>query len=156
MVTGPSKANVTLNSWKEIATFLGRGVRTVQRWERELELPVRRVRRSEHSPVFAYAWELEDWLKSRPAPGGAGSDGRFHHPTQAGHVRLRHSEIHGVSEQTVQRSQHLVQRLGSLLIEQRSSAEMLVQTLEATRTGINELRQRRLNQYADHIPINGV
>lgn len=32
-----------LNSWKEIATFLGRGVRTVQRWERELQLPVHRI-----------------------------------------------------------------------------------------------------------------
>ena len=33
-----------LNTWKEIATYMGRGVRTVQRWERELGLPVRRPR----------------------------------------------------------------------------------------------------------------
>ena len=31
-----------LNSWKEIADYLGRGVRTAQRWEVELHLPVRR------------------------------------------------------------------------------------------------------------------
>jgi hypothetical protein len=66
MVIAPSKNNSTLNSWKEIATFLGRGVRTVQRWERELGLPVRRLRRSEHSPVFAFRGELEAWLNSRP------------------------------------------------------------------------------------------
>jgi len=30
-----------LNSWKEIAAYVGRGVRTVQRWERELGFPVR-------------------------------------------------------------------------------------------------------------------
>ena len=31
-----------LDSWKEIATFLNRGVRTVQRWEATEGLPVRR------------------------------------------------------------------------------------------------------------------
>ena len=31
-----------LNSWKEIASYLGRSVRTVQRWEREFGLPVHR------------------------------------------------------------------------------------------------------------------
>jgi hypothetical protein len=29
-----------LNGWKEIAGFFGRGVRTVQRWEQQLGLPV--------------------------------------------------------------------------------------------------------------------
>ena len=32
-----------LDSWKEIAAYLGRGVRTVQRWEREEGLPVHRL-----------------------------------------------------------------------------------------------------------------
>ncbi len=32
---------MVLNSWKEIACYLGRGVRTVQRYERDLGLPVR-------------------------------------------------------------------------------------------------------------------
>ena len=31
-----------LNGWKEIANYLGKGVRTVQRYERTLALPVRR------------------------------------------------------------------------------------------------------------------
>jgi hypothetical protein len=34
---------VPLNSWKEIASYMGRGVRTVQRYERELHLPVGRI-----------------------------------------------------------------------------------------------------------------
>jgi hypothetical protein len=51
-----------LNSWKEIATYLGRGVRTVQRWQSELQLPVHRTRRSPRSPVFAYKVELDIWL----------------------------------------------------------------------------------------------
>ena len=31
-----------LNGWKEIAVFLGKGVRTVQRWERDHGLPIHR------------------------------------------------------------------------------------------------------------------
>ncbi len=51
-----------LNSWKEISAFLGRGVRTVQRWERLHKLPVYRVGQGQRSPVFAYASELSLWL----------------------------------------------------------------------------------------------
>ena len=32
-----------LNSWKEIATYLDRGVRTLHKWERDEHLPTRRV-----------------------------------------------------------------------------------------------------------------
>jgi hypothetical protein len=32
-----------LDSWKEIAAYLGRAIRTVQRWEREEGLPVHRL-----------------------------------------------------------------------------------------------------------------
>ena len=49
-----------LSSWKEIATFLGKGVRTVQRWESSLGLPVHRP--SEDSGVvLAYPVELDEW-----------------------------------------------------------------------------------------------
>ncbi len=55
----------TLNSWKEIASYMGRGVRTVQRWELELRLPVHRITASDRSPVFAYKAELNSWLLHR-------------------------------------------------------------------------------------------
>ena len=51
-----------LNSWKEIASFLDRGVRTVQRWERELQLPVHRIGKGKRSPVYALAPELKFWI----------------------------------------------------------------------------------------------
>jgi len=38
----PKAALEILSGWKEIACHLGRGVRTVQRYERELGLPIRR------------------------------------------------------------------------------------------------------------------
>lgn len=55
-----------LNSWKEIANYLGRGVRTVQRWEAQLGLPVHRPAGKEHSAVLAFSSELDQWLDSRP------------------------------------------------------------------------------------------
>lgn len=55
-----------LNSWKEIATYLGRGVRTVQRWEAELQLPVHRPRGKNRSAVMAFRAELDQWLSRTP------------------------------------------------------------------------------------------
>jgi hypothetical protein len=51
-----------LTSWKEIARYLNKGVRTVQRWERELGLPVRRPTRRSKGVVFALAEEIDQWL----------------------------------------------------------------------------------------------
>ena len=55
-----------LQSWKEIAAYLKRGVRTAQRWERTAGLPVRRPRPGERSPVFAFPDEIDQWMHSRP------------------------------------------------------------------------------------------
>jgi hypothetical protein len=55
-----------LNSWKEIAVYMGRAVRTVQRWERECEFPVHRPRGKKRSPVFALSKEIDVWLENCP------------------------------------------------------------------------------------------
>ena len=55
-----------LQSWKEIAAYLKRGVRTAQRWERCAGLPVRRPRAGDRSPVFAFPSEIDEWMHSRP------------------------------------------------------------------------------------------
>ena len=55
-----------LNSWKEIANYLGRGVRTVQRWERDLRLPVHRPKGKDRSAVLAFPEELNAWLQQTP------------------------------------------------------------------------------------------
>ncbi len=60
------EAGQLLNSWKEIAAYLGRGVRTVQRWERDLRLPVRRPKGHERGAVIAFAEELDAWLHQTP------------------------------------------------------------------------------------------
>lgn len=57
-----------LDGWKEIAGYIGRSVRTTQRWEQESALPVRRILMGGKPQVFAYAKELDRWrlqLESR-------------------------------------------------------------------------------------------
>jgi len=54
-----------LTCWKEIARYMGKGVRTVQRWEQEFGLPVLRPKGIDHkSAVIAYTRELDAWLAS--------------------------------------------------------------------------------------------
>lgn len=57
-----------LTSWKEIAAYLGKGVRTVQRWERELSLPVRRPYGMEKHVIVALPEELDNWMRTRMVP----------------------------------------------------------------------------------------
>ena len=67
-----SEDSTVLSSWKDIAKYLGKGVRTVQRWERHLGLPVRRPNgASQKSAVLLYRGDVDAWLAtrfSRPAP----------------------------------------------------------------------------------------
>jgi hypothetical protein len=62
-------AEDVLNSWKEIANYLDRGVRTVQRWEAELGLPVRRPSGKSRSAVMALRSDLDEWLRACPVSG---------------------------------------------------------------------------------------
>ena len=61
--------NATLQGWKEIAAELDRSVRTVQRWEQKLGLPVHKLGNGSGSPVFAFKDELHSWLRSNAAKG---------------------------------------------------------------------------------------
>ena len=56
--------NERLDSWKEISAYLKRGVRTVQRWEREAGLPVHRLATEKRGLVHAYKTTIGE---SRPS-----------------------------------------------------------------------------------------
>jgi len=62
-----------LDSWKEIAAYLKRSVRTVTRWEREEGLPVHRHVHARAGTVFAYKAELDAWWGGRADRLGAPS-----------------------------------------------------------------------------------
>ena len=53
-----------LDSWKEIAAFMNRDVRTVQRWEKSEGLPVHRHLHEKAGSVYAYRAELQVWWRS--------------------------------------------------------------------------------------------
>ncbi|HET7746923.1 MAG TPA: tetratricopeptide repeat protein [Vicinamibacteria bacterium] len=71
-----------LDSWKAIAAYLDRGVRTVRRWEAEEGLPVHRHMHRALGSVYAFKSEIDAWRASgprrpdreaRPPAGGAKS-----------------------------------------------------------------------------------
>lgn len=62
--TQDASANLRLDSWKEIASYLGKGERTAKRWEAERALPVHRLPGGGRGSVYSYSAELDEWLKS--------------------------------------------------------------------------------------------
>jgi tetratricopeptide (TPR) repeat protein len=69
-----------LDSWKEIAGYLRRGLRTVQRWERAAGLPVRRVAPG-RGAVYAFRADLDAWWRKQPVhlTGESAGDRRREH-----------------------------------------------------------------------------
>jgi len=61
----PMATSDRLDSWKEIARYLNRSVRTVRRWERQEGLPVRRHMHRSLASVFAVRSEIDDWRHRR-------------------------------------------------------------------------------------------
>jgi len=71
----PANPEDRLDSWKEIAAFMRRDVRTVQRWEKKEGLPVYRHQHDKLGSIYAFRAELRDWFGSRQQPTSAvGSD----------------------------------------------------------------------------------
>ncbi len=60
----PSTEPAVLTSWKEVASYIGKGVRTAQRWEKYDGLPIRRIVGT--SKIVVKREELDHWLKSQP------------------------------------------------------------------------------------------
>jgi len=76
----PASAADRLDSWKQIAAYLKRGVRTVRRWEREEGLPVHRQIHRVLGSVYAFRSEIDAWQRrhdeqSRAAPRQSVADG---------------------------------------------------------------------------------
>ncbi len=61
-----------LDSWKAISDYLGRDVRTLQRWE-SLGLPIRRVPGRRGQSVFALRSEIDAWMLTGHAEVATGS-----------------------------------------------------------------------------------
>lgn len=62
--THPHRPTV-FTSWKEIAQYVGKGVRTVQRWECEQGFPVHSVFGKTKRSIVAFPKEIDEWLQSK-------------------------------------------------------------------------------------------
>ena len=60
-----------LQGWKEIADYVSRDERTVKRWEKQRQLPVRRMPGKGRANVFVRISELDSWLSQSPSSGAA-------------------------------------------------------------------------------------
>ena len=127
-----------LNSWKEIANYLGRGVRTVQRWEAQLGLPVHRPAGKEHSAVLAFSSELDQWLDSRPVRFGTTLTGESGQNGQSLQVQA-----------LLSRAEAVLQKLESILNRADETQRKLAETLdilaenESARREMRSVRSRR-------------
>lgn len=129
-IKGRSMNPEVLNSWKEIAAYLGRGVRTVQRWEQDLGLPVRRPRGKERSAVIALRADLNQWLQQSP-------HGTLERPTTRN--TERRDKLHINAERLIQRTTEICER----------SAQMQA-IIKATLGSTRQLRQ----QHRAHVQSN--
>ena len=65
-----TEAPQILSGWKEIGNYLGKGVRTVQRYERLHGLPVRRPAGKPWGSVVATKAEIDAWVAASPVREG--------------------------------------------------------------------------------------
>jgi hypothetical protein len=107
-----------LSSWKEVAGYLGRGIRTVQRWEK-MGLPVRRIGHGQRAPVIADARAIDRWLQTAKSRGFE----------QAAPESLL--SVQGKLHQSIERSYSLQLQMLALHESQQDSMQRLVLNIRA-------------------------
>jgi hypothetical protein len=108
-----------LSGWKDIANYLGKGVRTVQRYERELGLPVRRPSGKMKGSVIATQAELSSWVAASCRPPEPP------HPLTAASVLPACDALRG----RIAEMERLGQQMNKLRGEIRASREMLRESI---------------------------
>jgi|SRR5215469_559501 len=138
----------SLNSWKEIAVYLDRGIRTVQRWERELGLPVHRIGKGPRSPVHAFPSELQAWLLRVSADHAIAPAGHHQHSSHPdGAV--------AISRVLVRRSAALAKQMMDSLWIQRQRAEELLAALDHVRRTVQAQKRGWNNASSTARPFAG-
>lgn len=117
-------APTVLNSWKEIASYLQRGVRTVQRWERDLHLPVHRIGTGKRSPVYATVSELKFWLATSAAARREYSNTAQEEPRPALVTRRERSAVED-SRRLLVSVRELARQIAETSVRQRRQTEDL-------------------------------
>jgi len=104
-----AESSSRLDSWKEIAGYLRRGVTTAQRWESEFGLPVHRHRKG--GGVYAFSNEIDDWMLQSKEAG---------HPNDLDAPKAKPILRHGVTWIV---ALALIALVGGITLRQRSDLE---------------------------------
>ncbi len=127
MAVAAKSSPAILNSWKEIAAYLNRGVRTVQRWERDLRLPVHRIGKGPRSPVYASVPELRFWLSTLDINTRPERDLRVIY-SQGNSGKGKQSPLQ-TSHRLIAQSRDLVRKVAETSVRQQRQAELLQKRL---------------------------
>lgn len=74
-----------LDGWKDIADYLGKSVRTAQRWKAEFGLPVHHLGGRDGEGVYAFRSEIDRWRRPSASQSGAGPSESADPESQPGH-----------------------------------------------------------------------
>ena len=126
-----------LSGWKEIANYLGKGVRTVQRYERDLKLPVRRLSGLPQGSVMAACPEIDQWVSKTPRRPElrAASDSR--------HLGGLKRSAHELFQRSAEGNE-LTRVFGMQSENVRSSIERIVQTLSGPALSLKMKRHQAI------------
>ena len=103
--------DAALRGWKQIAAYLHRDVRTVQRWERNEHLPVHRQLHLKSGTVHAVRAELDEWLADRTSPRAGGQTPFRTRDPQAFELYLRGKQLfHQFRRRSFERAREMFNR----------------------------------------------
>ncbi len=132
--------SAVLSSWKEIAAYLNKSVRTVQRWEEGFSLPIRRPVAHNRRIVIAVPAELDSWVQQ------LGTRNSAAHQVRA----IEDSTVRAQMARLTETLQHLDNTIRHLHLtteeikQERRHGRELRNALKHTRSSLEALRQRRL------------
>jgi hypothetical protein len=112
-----------LTSWKEIAEYMRCGVRTVQRYERQFGLPVRRPTGKSRGSVMATRAEIDAWVAAGPIR----ETFRLVRVEQNSRTRNQADKI----ERGIIAMRKLKDQMGELRMETRSALNLLIDGVSA-------------------------
>ena len=121
-----------LSGWKEIATYLGKGVRTVQRYERELGLPVRRPAGKPRGSVVVTRAEIDAWVAANP----------IREAFRLVPHKIDSAPFTVAMKNRLQEMTRLREQMGALRDQVEMTVQLLRETLECVRGTMNGRPQR--------------
>jgi len=143
--TTPESQVTVLHGWKEVAHYLRMGIRTVQRYERTLDLPVRRADGKARASVTATKADLDAWVNAAPYRRSP----QLSRPQPA-------SPAHSLEilRTNLARGTHLRKEMARLGNELRFAVERLRTSFRYLETDVRVQRARRATDKAEYDRVN--